>query len=1289
MLHTEKLLRSILLPALLVTVCLWLSASQVSAQSTVYPGTGSASKWTCTYDGNKTLTLSGSDQTIAAGASIQDLFGVPENVASAAETLVVNSTGKSGVSFNTLQGLPNVRTLILKGNISAYYHETDAGCPIASIIGKSSNEYFCIYMNGSYRVSSAEPAYTTESIETVDIQGGLYEGQFGGCPNLKQVHIGRLTHTVSDTTTPSYLSFWADTALTSVVIDQTAEDGWRAPLNAFRECSALADLRVGGTLKQADGYAFDGCTSLKTFPDLSQVETISSYAFRNCTHLKEVDISGTVEMNGHYMFAHCENLARVHFARTGTVWVDSLFYDCPNLKSFTVDTMEEPVRFAGCDFYRCESLEFIRMPLGFEQIGMGEFYGCTALKSIPTLENLTAVSASLSYVPETSAEDGNTGMFDGCENLTEVVFPEDPGITELSTQGQTIFLDKLTFQGCRSLERVVLPKNTGIYRTSLASGAFEGCASLTEVQLPNIRYIFGNEFSGCDALEILVLPTSLVSVKSLTNGTALRLVYCAGDCPDYIKNGSESTVFGQDASVRVYYIEGNESWETFLADEAAVSRKYPNTEFTSCRPDQVGQDVDPEIIDVSDENSKENYIYSPRTIPFHYSASNGKRRQFSFVYSDSFFFQNENGIDFFRELALASLSAAMSGYSDIRKISTNAGYTATLPADDYSRAYNIHELYSTLKFSGPEFYNYDKPLNDASDKVAFSIAHKYINAGETEDDTSRGEDTVIAVVVRGGCYGAEWASNFNVVNGSDFDSDHYGFKMAADEVEAKVNSYVAALNQKDNGIRGQLKVWITGYSRGAAVANKVAHDFNQNGVGGREIHTGNMYAYTFATPNIGNRIINGRRADISYHSFKKDADIFNIVSPADLVPRAPLFNWGYGRYGQTLFLPTDNYDGLWAQYETLSGKTLSQTEWIASGGLPGFDQQSRINAIELLVFGLAPERIRYRVMFQDIIWKNRYDANQKPSDPEDNLGGMLNDLKDICEDNLDEHPVDASIARAGLEALTFLKAEITNLGRVHEPEHYYAHLFLDKLDTVEDFMGLVPLDRLIIRGWDPENPNHVLVIYQNGAPVGSIRGGEIWTDHNVTCDETGAVTSREQTVGIAEVGGTYYIEFFEPGCTVEMTSDAEETVSLTMEKISEYYTAETTETKENVKIEADKPLSFTEETFAELEESEPVEPEPAAAPGATSILKLKAGKKRASLKWRKVADASGYEVQYSLKKNFKAKKTVRIKDAQVTSRTIKKLKKGKVYYFRIRTYRTSDGTKLYSAWSKKKKTKIR
>ena len=88
-----------------------------------------------------------------------------------------------------------------------------------------------------------------------------------------------------------------------------------------------------------------------------------------------------------------------------------------------------------------------------------------------------------------------------------------------------------------------------------------------------------------------------------------------------------------------------------------------------------------------------------------------------------------------------------------------------------------------------------------------------------------------------------------------------------------------------------------------------------------------------------------------------------------------------------------------------------------------------------------------------------------------------------------------------------------------------------------------------------------------------------------------------------------------------------------------------------------------------------------------TILKLKAGKKKATVKYKKISGAYGYQIQYSTNKKFK--KGNKSSNTTKLSKTVKKLKSKKKYYVRIRTYRTVNGKKIYSNWSKVKNIKVK
>ena len=89
-------------------------------------------------------------------------------------------------------------------------------------------------------------------------------------------------------------------------------------------------------------------------------------------------------------------------------------------------------------------------------------------------------------------------------------------------------------------------------------------------------------------------------------------------------------------------------------------------------------------------------------------------------------------------------------------------------------------------------------------------------------------------------------------------------------------------------------------------------------------------------------------------------------------------------------------------------------------------------------------------------------------------------------------------------------------------------------------------------------------------------------------------------------------------------------------------------------------------------------------PKGTSLSKVTAGKKQFTAKWKaQKTETTGYEIQYATNKSFTSgKKTVKIKKNKTTSSTVKKLKAKKKYYVKIRTYKTVNGKKFYSGWSK-------
>ncbi len=80
---------------------------------------------------------------------------------------------------------------------------------------------------------------------------------------------------------------------------------------------------------------------------------------------------------------------------------------------------------------------------------------------------------------------------------------------------------------------------------------------------------------------------------------------------------------------------------------------------------------------------------------------------------------------------------------------------------------------------------------------------------------------------------------------------------------------------------------------------------------------------------------------------------------------------------------------------------------------------------------------------------------------------------------------------------------------------------------------------------------------------------------------------------------------------------------------------------------------------------------------------------RAKVTWKKSSKADGYRLEYSTNKDFKDFQYKTIKDNKTLTKTIRGLKAGKKYYFRIRSFKTTKDGRIYSHYSEVKTVKIK
>ena len=99
---------------------------------------------------------------------------------------------------------------------------------------------------------------------------------------------------------------------------------------------------------------------------------------------------------------------------------------------------------------------------------------------------------------------------------------------------------------------------------------------------------------------------------------------------------------------------------------------------------------------------------------------------------------------------------------------------------------------------------------------------------------------------------------------------------------------------------------------------------------------------------------------------------------------------------------------------------------------------------------------------------------------------------------------------------------------------------------------------------------------------------------------------------------------------------------------------------------------------------------PVEKPAPTTLKKVKKGKKKLTVVWKKQAKGTnGYVVQYATKEDFSDAQEKYVKKPKTTKLTIKKLKAKTKYYVRVCTYRLDEAKMVRSDWSNVKSAKTR
>ena len=236
-----------------------------------------------------------------------------------------------------------------------------------------------------------------------------------------------------------------------------------------------------------------------------------------------------------------------------------------------------------------------------------------------------------------------------------------------------------------------------------------------------------------------------------------------------------------------------------------------------------------------------------------------------------------NNTDYNQDLAITSSLLAAIAYKD--NYLDNVGAT-----EDYAD-YAVYQWYQYHGFYCIDGWDMHSPgiigyYNDQHLTQSFVAVKPITYNGVTK--------YLVSLVIRGTNETLEeWRSNFDVgATNTPHEhwknsTNHMGFDIAANRID-----YVLDYYMNEYGLNSSNSIlWITGHSRGAAVANIIAANKIDAGY--------DVFAYTFACPGTTERTSDAAR-DYVRNNY---ASIFNIINEDDLVPQLPLSDWGFVRYG--------------------------------------------------------------------------------------------------------------------------------------------------------------------------------------------------------------------------------------------------------------------------------------------------------------------------------------------------------------------------------------------------------
>ena len=303
--------------------------------------------------------------------------------------------------------------------------------------------------------------------------------------------------------------------------------------SAFENRTDLRTVMIPDSVTEMGGYAFNNCTNLSNVTLSKNLESMGSSAFGNCDGLTQIEIPKSLDIGGNYYlgaFSDCANIKKVTFERGTTKIASSLFCGCTGIEKIDIpDTVTIIQDYA---FKECKNLSTVNIPESVTEIGSKAFYECISLSNVNIPDSVTKIGGYAFYQCKNlvnvtlskNLEKMDCNAFGNCDGLTQIEIPKSLDVGGDYYSGafaDCANLKKVTFErgttkiassllcGCTGIEKIDIPDTV----TVIQDYAFKECKNLSTVNIPeNVTEIGSKAFNECISLSNVNIPDSVTKI---------------------------------------------------------------------------------------------------------------------------------------------------------------------------------------------------------------------------------------------------------------------------------------------------------------------------------------------------------------------------------------------------------------------------------------------------------------------------------------------------------------------------------------------------------------------------------------------------------------------------------------------------------------------------------------------------------------------------------------------------------------------------------------------------------